>query len=107
LFFLFIPKIFSQKYVYFSAKRVGYVASELIYGPMERLSTMVHNGIERFSDLNRRNSFNNHYGHHNNNRRKPNQYSYQHRSSYAYDEEPAAAADDTSGYDYKFENDYN
>lgn len=38
------------------ARRVGYVASELIYRPVERLTTMVHSGIERFSHLNRRNS---------------------------------------------------
>jgi len=38
-----------------SARRVGLVASEVVYRPVERLTSMVHNGIERFSHLNRRN----------------------------------------------------
>jgi len=43
------------RYLFILAKRAGYVASELIYRPIERMTNMVYTGVEKFSELNRRN----------------------------------------------------
>jgi hypothetical protein len=80
------------------AKRVGYVATNLIYGPVERLSTLVHSGIERFSDLNRRNHNNNPF---NKYKRKQTNV-YQHRSSQYEDDTEFDVNDDN-----KYEHEYN
>ena len=64
----------------FAAKRVGYVASELIYRPLERMTTTVYTGIEKFSALNRRNQQTKSF-------RRPLSSAYKHRSNdYNYEE---------------------
>lgn len=39
----------------FSVARAGYEVAEVVFKPLNRLTNMVHSGIERFSNLNRRN----------------------------------------------------
>ena len=40
------------------AKRIAHAESNLIYVPLRRLTNFVHSGIDRFSELNRRNAVN-------------------------------------------------